>query len=481
MVSRRSGSRKSVLLILGGVAGFLMLVVLVAPFFIDVDRFKPRLETAASAALGMDVLVDGRLRMTLFPIPHVTAEEVRILDARGVVAMSVKRVGASIDLLRLFHRELRLRRVELRQPVLTIERDSEGRLNVAALRKAEALLGTLDGGSVSLSEGTLHYADLRSGQAIEARDLDLNVSRLRFAGGKSPESWKSVSLQAEVACGEIRTKNLVASAFHVTVVGKDGVLILDPVTLRLFGGQMTGSLRADVSDSIPDYRLHCSLPGFRIEEFFKTLSPQKAGEGAMDFSATLSTKGVALGQLVGSAAGQFSLRGRDLTLVGHDLDAELSRFESSQSFNLVDVGAVFLAGPLGLAVTKGYNFASLFQGPGGHSDIATLVSDWRVDSGIAQAKDVALATTRNRIALHGGLDFVHGQFADVTVATIDARGCALVRQAIRGPFGKPVVEKPRALQSLAGPVMKLYRQTRGLFPSGPCEAFYSGSVAAPRP
>jgi len=93
---------------------------------------------------------------------------------------------------------------------------------------------------------------------------------------------------------------------------------------------------------------------------------------------------------------------------------------------------------------------------------------------------VALATSENRIALQGGLDFVNGRFADVIVAMIDAKGCAIVRQAIRGSFGEPVVEKPRVLKSLAGPVFKLYKQTRGLFPAEPCEAFYSGSVAAPK-
>ena len=175
----------------------------------------------------------------------------------------------------------------------------------------------------------------------------------------------------------------------------------------------------------------------------------------------------------------MSLRSEHLTLVGNDLDREISRFKSSQNFNLVDVGAVFFAGPLGLAVTRGYAFASLFRGSGGNSSIETLVSDWRVERGVAQAKDVALATSENRIALQGGLDFVNGRFADVTVAVIDAGGCAKVRQAIRGSFGKPTVEKPRVLTSLAGPVLKLYRQTRGLFPAKPCEVFYSGSVAAP--
>jgi hypothetical protein len=97
-----------------------------------------------------------------------------------------------------------------------------------------------------------------------------------------------------------------------------------------------------------------------------------------------------------------------------------------------------------------------------------------------QAKDVAMATTKNRIALQGGLDFVNERFVDVTVAAIDAAGCARVRQAIRGSFAKPVVEKPRVLTALAGPVVKLYRRMRHIFPAGPCEVFYSGSVAPPR-
>jgi AsmA protein len=167
-------------------------------------------------------------------------------------------------------------------------------------------------------------------------------------------------------------------------------------------------------------------------------------------------------------------------LVGNDLDLAISRFESSQGFNLVDVAGVFLAGPLGLAVTKGYNFASLFRGTGGTSRVDTLVSDWAVERGVARARDVALATAENRIALQGGLDLVNERFADVTVAVIDKRGCASVRQDIRGAFGHPTVEKPRFLRSLAGPALKLFRQTRGIFPSGPCEAFYSGSVPPPK-
>jgi AsmA protein len=133
-----------------------------------------------------------------------------------------------------------------------------------------------------------------------------------------------------------------------------------------------------------------------------------------------------------------------------------------------------------LVVTRGYSFSSIFQRSGGSTEIRTLVSDWKVERGIAHAKDVAMATPQNRVALSGGLDLVTQQFDDVTVALIDAKGCSKVQQKIRGPFEKPVVEKPSVLMSVTGPALNLLKKGRALFPGGRCQAFYAGSVAPPR-
>jgi AsmA protein len=183
--------------------------------------------------------------------------------------------------------------------------------------------------------------------------------------------------------------------------------------------------------------------------------------------------------LVESATGEVSLRGRDLTLLSHDLDGAISRFEASQNFNFVDVGAVFLTGPLGLAVTKGYSFASLFAGTGGTTKLGTVVSDWTVERGVARARDVALTTAENRLAVQGGLDFVGRRFDDMTLAVVDEEGCSKLRQTIRGSFENPDVDKPHVLTSLAGPLVSALKKAKDLLPTGPCEVFYSGSVKHP--
>lgn len=234
---------------------------------------------------------------------------------------------------------------------------------------------------------------------------------------------------------------------------------------------------------MPVYRLDYHLADFRLDDFFKYLSPatterKNPGDGTLDFTAKLSLRGRSVDELKSGAEGRAALHGRDVTLAIGDLDQKFSRYESSQSFNLVDVGAFLFAGPLGLGFTKGYDFARIFEGGEGSTVIRVLVSLWRVERGVAHATDVAMATDKNRVAMQGGLDFATGRFDDVTIGLIDDQGCATAKQKVRGPFSEPEVEKPHILGTLTGPARALIREARNLF-GGECEVFYAGSVAPP--
>jgi len=451
----------------------------------------------------------------------------------------------------------------MKRPRISIEQDRDGKFNFQtseeeAGKKSEEAKGTrfsLDVKKISLSDGALFYADKNTGEALEAGDFTLDVSRLRLAGGKKSDLLKNLSFAAEFGCkefrkgslsvsnlklriegkdgrygirpvtasrlvhsgpggkvtadrlaltvdnlviggdekadllrrisfsgtagiGEVRTEDFVISDLASAVAGKDGVLDFHRVSMRLFGGQGSGSLRADVSGSVPRYHVRYSLSKFRVEEFLKALSPKNVAAGPMDLSATLSMRGKTANEMKRTANGEVSLRGENLTLDGVDLDRRFSRYEATQSLNLVDVGVFFIAGPFAPLITKGYSFASLFRGSGGSTSIRVLVSDWKVERGIARAKDVALQTKENRIALIGNLDFVNERFDDVTMAMVDGQGCAKVRQRIRGSFSKPEVEKVSFLQTAAGPVITLLKQAKKLF-GGRCKVFYDGSVAPP--
>jgi uncharacterized protein involved in outer membrane biogenesis len=470
---------KILLLIVSGLAGLIVLIAVGVHFFVDVNAYKPQLETAASEALGMEVKIEGSLRIDLFPGMHLTLGDVHLRN-RGADLASAKVVSLNIALIPLLHREVRIERIRLKSPTIFLEKGADGNLNIGVPGQPGEVFPALNLGTISFADGTLLYTNKQSGSGFEAGHCDLNMRQFRLAAGKGAELLKHVSFTAQLACGDIRGKNIAMSDLKVSVAAREGVFDFKPVAMHIFGAQGSGNIRADFSGAVPHYHVNYSLPKFRIEALIKTLSPDKVAEGLMNFSANLTMQGRTADAMKRTADGTFLLRGENLTLAGRDLDRELSRYASSQNFSLIDVGAFFLAGPVGLAVTKGYDFARVLQGSGGTSTIRMFVSDWKVDHGVAQAQDAAMSTNQNRLAFKGKLDFVNERFEGVTMALVDAKGCAMVRQKISGTFLKPVVEQPNVLKALAGPALKMFKKARDLFPGGECEAFYAGLVVAPK-
>lgn len=464
---------------LGGLVGILLLAALAVMLLVDSDAYKSRAEAAASGASGMNVTVEGRLRIGVVPGLHVTLENVRIRN-RGTQIAFVKEAELAIELLSLLQQDLRYGSVALKGARISIERGRDGRYNYEKLPEANDAFPALDVREVTFADLIVAYADKASGSGIESSGCGGELTNMRHPGGAAFLS--RVSLSGEFACSEVRGENTTVSDLKFSVEATEGVFNFKPVTMRVFGGQGSGSLRMDRSVAVPLVHVSYALSKFRVEDFFKALAPGRSVHGLMDFSTTLSMRGRTRVELRQSANGEMSLSGMNLTLAGADLDKELLKYESTQNFNLVDISAFLFAGPIGLAATKGYAFAKLGQQSGGSTQIRTVVSKWKVEKGVADAKDVAMATRENRLALRGGLDFVDDEYDDVIVALIDSNGCAKVRQKIRGPFRKPVVEKLGILASLAGPVLKSLSKARALLPGAreKCEVFYSGSVAPPK-
>jgi AsmA protein len=282
-----------------------------------------------------------------------------------------------------------------------------------------------------------------------------------------------------MSCRKIQLNKYSGSELKITAVAKQGLIDLRPITLNLFAGNGSGGVRVDNTGITPSYHIDFSLPQFRIEDPLKAQTPKTVLSGPMSFSMNLSFQGKSAQQMKQSVSGDAMLEGKNLKLHGHDLDLEFSRYESSQSFNLLDMGAMLVAGPVGLAVTKGRDFASVLAGSGGVSDIRTIISRWKVKRGVMHAQDVAMATNKHRVAFLGAIDMAHEHFINVTLALINSKGCAVVQQKINGPFEKPVVQQPSIIKSVAGPVLKLLKKGKKLLSGDECQVIYTGSVLAP--
>ena len=207
----------------------------------------------------------------------------------------------------------------------------------------------------------------------------------------------------------------------------------------------------------------------------------KAMKGLVDFSEDLTAMGNSADDAIRSLNGDLSLTGENMTLNNIDIDALIVKYEQSQNFSLVDVGAFLVVGPFGPLLTKGYDFSRLYQEPqGGKGGIGKLVSVWKVKNGVAEARDVALASKNNRIAVKGKLDFINERFVDVTIAALDKRGCAVYSEKVHGPFGNPQIEKESVFKSIAGSILNPIKDAWKFIQDEKCAVFYSGSVAQPK-
>ncbi len=464
--------------------GLLSLIVLLALFvwaFVNSGLFKSRIEDTVSRVLGMELKIEDQVRILLFPAPglrlgtfHIRSNEAEWINASGL--------DLEIRLLPFLRGQVEIESIGLLEPTLQIERDSEGAYNFVPAHRPDGRgeRRPLEIRHFRARDANLIFIDKTSGEEIQAQRCDWTASDFEWRpAGSNPSGLNLPDFQGQLSCRKIVYDVMEATELEAEVSVQDQQLKVSLVTATLFDGRLKARLKSDFSGSSPDHFLESELAEFRIERFMETFQQEHGAEGLLTFTMKLNYSGKTLSEMRTSLDGRAELSGTELLLYGLNLDEQLKRYRSTQRFNLVDVAAFFVAGPVGVAITRGYGFASLFVDTDQQTPIRELVSKWDIENGIARARDVALSTAENRVALAGSLDFVNLQFEDVRVAVIDAGGCAVVEQSIRGEFHDPEIEKPNFLVGLAGPLIDILERGVDLLKDTECEPFYTGQLVAP--
>jgi AsmA protein len=471
---------KKALLILGGGAVTLVLALVIFLLTFDANAYKPRMEAAASQATGMNVRINGKMRLALFPHAGFLLEEI-LIQNQGADVVAVKRTEATVRLLPLLKREVFVKHLRFIAPRVFITKDETGRFNIETPekkpeeKKFHALLFGAE--EIVIKGGYLQYLDKRTGEKTEASACDFTIHNLSADAG---DFFRRLSFEGDFSCGELKREELRISAIRGIMKVHEGILEANPITTKIFGGDGQGSIRVEFAGEIPVYTVDFGVTKVRFEEMLGAFKQKKSVHGELALKWRLAMKGKNAAEMTRTAQGNILLEGKNLLFKGIDIDRMLEKYEKSTNITLIDVGAVLIAGPLGLVVTKGYDFGNAYwESQGGESAIRKLISHWTVKNGVAEAEDVALSTGKNRVALKGRLDFVKEQFDDVTMAVVDEKGCAMFSQHIHGPFRHPRSEKVNRLRSMAGPIINLYKETKKFLGVGECRIFYVGSLKHP--
>lgn len=476
----RAGRKKS-LMITVGVVVVIVIAAIVAVLLFDINSYRSKIETAACAATGMDVRIKGKMGLSFFPF-GVSARDLHVAN-KGSEILSLEHLKLRAELIPLLKKQLKVTGCELVRPAVTIVKNAEGKYNFENTEKisTKAWRASTSGLSeLKLSRGTLVYLDKRTGDKTELKEINLAITDLSVTD-TSGGIIKNVSFTGAMDCKELRKKDLKIDSIKGGIKAEKGVFSLKPLTMDIFGGKGEGDVTADKTEADAEYRINLNVSKLDFESLQESFGVARLISGKGDLAASLTVKEQGGRSLIKGMDGTFALRGDNLITYNVDLDKVLSTYETSQKFNLVDVGAFFIAGPLGTVALKGYHYGDVYyQTRGGRGTITQFVSHWKIKNGEADATDCALATLHNRVALKGKLNLVRERYDNVTVALLDNKGCAIFTQTISGSFGSPHVGTVSAIESLAGPIFDLYGKAKRFIQGGKCEVFYNGAVQQPR-
>ena len=467
-------------LIFGGVVALIVIVTVSALLTFDVNKYKPNIESASSAATGLEVTINGKMGLSFFPF-GLSAKDIHVAGKEGEI-ISLENLKLGVELMPLLRGQLKVTFCEVIKPAVTIVRNAGGKYNFERTEKKstkEKPGAAISLNELKLSRGVLVYLDKKTGEKTELKGINLAIKDLSVAD-PSEGILNNISFTGSMDCNEVRRKDLKIDNLKSPIKVANGIIYFTPFAMDIFGSKAVGDATVDKSSSDPVYKINVKVSKLDFEKLEVSFGAKKVIGGKGDFEASLTMKGKGKHHLMSSMDGTFSLRGDNLVIYTMDLDQVLSSYETSQKFNLVDLGAFFIAGPLGTAALKGYNYGDVYyQTQGGQGAITQFISHWQIKDGVADATDCALATRHNRVALKGKLDLVNERYENVIVALLGDKGCVKYEQSISGPFSSPQIGAVSSVESLAGPISDLYRKAKRFVQGGECEVFYDGAVQQP--
>ena len=468
------------------VIGVLCLIAsLVLYFLIDLDSYKPRIETAVSDTLGFPVKIEGDIGFFLFPNLHISIGKI-IITGRESDMASLEKIAFGLKLLPLLKGKVIIDEVAIRRPEVSLVRFENGEFNFTQriqkkTKEEEKDTPLFVAHTISLSDGDIVYSDHKNGTVTELHGVDIEIKDLLSGATGKKDLIKDISFKGSLKSKKITSHAVELSDFSFQIRAKEGLYNIRNLSTTLFSGKGTGEVTFDVTGKTPSLKIQTTFSKIHLDEFLHALSEKKSMEGMIDLSLNLEMKGTSMDEIRKTINGHTSMQGENIVIKNYDIDHILASYRNTQKIGALDIAAFFLAGPVGTAVTKGYDYEKLHMSTGTQGGIMKkLVYDWKVEKGIATAEDVAIATRKNRIAVKGNLNLVKDMYDNVIVAVIDQKGCAEVTQKIYGSLNNPQLEKTSIMQSAADSVLNLFDKAGKLIPGTQCEAFYRGAVQHPK-
>ncbi len=286
---------------LGVIVVLVVAAILIVPSLVPLETYKQELQAKVKETTGRDLVIDGDIRLSVFPAIAVAAENVRFANAPGAATEQMAQIAKlelALQVAPLLSGEIAVDKFVLVDPVINLEVDADGKPNWDIARGGDAgaagsgqtgesgggesgdagtvALTDLRLGDVRLENGTFNYLDRTSGQELTVSAMNLQVALSRLdapftAEGSAVWNGRKIALELEAAS----LARLMGGAR--SEVGAK--IQSDPVSLS-FDGSVANSgellVDGDLDLDVPSLRELAAWTGNPMEAAGETFGPFKA-------------------------------------------------------------------------------------------------------------------------------------------------------------------------------------------------------------
>ncbi|MDP4823901.1 MAG: AsmA family protein [Aestuariivirgaceae bacterium] len=172
---------KSPILYVGIAIALIVGGLVIAPWFIDWNGYRGKLESFGESLTGRQVTIAGDISARLFPWPRLRVEGLRITNPDGAMMPELLRaqaVEAEFLLSPLFSGDFEISAIIIDKPIIGLERLEKGGASwMLTPKQGESLLpDNISFADISLRDGTVFLSDGIAGGTRELENFDAALS-----------------------------------------------------------------------------------------------------------------------------------------------------------------------------------------------------------------------------------------------------------------------------------------------------------------
>jgi AsmA protein len=272
-------------IIVGALIVLIIALLLIVPRFVDINKYKPRIEGMVSETTGTPFSIGGDIDLSLFPWVGFSLSDVHLGNAKGFKEkdfLSVEHFEVRVKLIPLISKDFQVKRFILKGPRIALEKGRSGRGNWEGLsksrekkmveekptpkkrpareKKSPFTIKNLMVGEFGITSGELVWIDHQKGTEQRLTDINLSLETI------SLDQPIGLELSAHLDGQPLEVKGKVGPFGRPAGVGKVPIL---------FNVRALGSLVAKLQGFVADLDRQ---PRFNMAMEIQPFSPRKMAE-----------------------------------------------------------------------------------------------------------------------------------------------------------------------------------------------------------